>query len=217
MDKLKIYVIRHGETDWNVDRRLQGMSDIPLNDYGIELAKITSEGLKDIPFDVIYTSPLLRAKETARIVCGDRQIPVIEDERIREMCFGVFEGLSCSKDHYEIPDPDFVNFFKDPAAYNPPEGGESFEQLCERTTNFLNDIVKNHDPAHKTILVSTHGAALKGLLSSFTITDIGEFWQGGVHKNCGVSLVNYEAGVFSLEWENKIFYEDTKARAFFEE
>ena len=133
--------------------------------------------------------------------------------------FGVIQPILVQdrKDHYEIPDPDFVNFFKNPAAYKAPEGGETFEQVCKRTTDFLVDIAKHHDPKHKTILVSTHGAALRGLLSSFTITDIGQFWQGGVHKNCGVSLVKWDGSKFSLEWENRIYYEDTKSRAFFEE
>ena len=67
---MKVYLIRHGETDWNSVRKLQGQTDIRLNDYGIELAKLTAEGLKDVDFDLIYSSPLIRAVETAEIIKG---------------------------------------------------------------------------------------------------------------------------------------------------
>ena len=65
---MKIYLIRHGETEWNKECRLQGQTDIELNEYGRELAAITSEALKDIPFEIIFHSPLNRAEETARIL-----------------------------------------------------------------------------------------------------------------------------------------------------
>ena len=72
-----IYIIRHGETDWNVLRKFQGRTDIPLNENGRQVAAWTKEGLKDVAFDLVYTSPLRRAKETAQIIVGDRQIPII--------------------------------------------------------------------------------------------------------------------------------------------
>ena len=74
---MKLYIVRHGETDWNNEKKLQGRSDVPLNDYGRELAYITSEALKDVKFDAIYSSPLIRAYETATILKGDRDIEII--------------------------------------------------------------------------------------------------------------------------------------------
>ena len=136
---MKIYLIRHGETDWNLEQRLQGATDIPLNENGLELARETAQGLKEVPFDLIYTSPLKRAKQTAEILRGERDIPLIEEPRIREICFGIYEGYCCSREHYTIPDPAFMNFFVDPGNYIPPEGGESIEQLCRRTTDFLHE------------------------------------------------------------------------------
>ena len=73
-----VYIVRHGETDWNRVRRVQGHTDIELNDYGRKLAEETAEGMKEIRLDLCFTSPLKRAKETALIVLGDRQIPVYE-------------------------------------------------------------------------------------------------------------------------------------------
>lgn len=213
---MKIYLIRHGETDWNLEQRLQGATDIPLNENGLELARETAQGLKEVPFDLIYTSPLKRAKQTAEILRGERDIPLIEEPRIREICFGIYEGYCCSREHYTIPDPAFMNFFVDPGNYIPPEGGESIEQLCRRTTDFLHEIAYNADYADKTILVSSHGAAVKGLLSSLTVTDRKDFWNGGVHKNCGVTILDVEGGRITIERENVIYYDESRSHNYFE-
>ena len=204
---MKIYIIRHGETDWNKVRRLQGRSDIPLNEEGRRLARITGEALSSVNFMCIYTSPLRRAKETAMLVKGDRQIDVIEDERLQEISFGIYEGHCCAKDYYEIPDPDFMNFFTQPDQYHPPEGAESIEELCARTTDFLQELVHTTQyGAEDAILLSTHGAALRGLLSSVEKTDIAHFWQGGVHKNCAVTILDVTDGIITLVEEGKIYY-----------
>ena len=206
-----IYLIRHGETDWNNKRLLQGAIDIPLNQNGIEVAKITAEALKEVPFDIIYTSPLQRAKQTAEIIRRERKIPIIEDARLQEISFGPYEGLCISRENYSIPDPDFMNFFMDPANYVPVEGAESIHHLCERTTDILIEVANNPDYQDKTILLSAHGAAVKGILSSITITDLKDFWGGGVHKNCAVSILDVNNGKISLRQENVIYYDEARS------
>lgn len=199
-------MIRHGETEWNVKKRFQGRSDIPLNDEGKRLAHVTAKALADIPFTRIYTSPLKRAFETAIIIKGEREIPVIEDLRIIEIGFGVYEGLCCAKEGYNIPDPAFMNFFNKPEAYKPPKGAEAIEELKKRTGDFLHEIMHNKDMEHETILVSTHGAALRGLLSNINHLEIQDFWRGGVHKNCAVTIVDVKDGKAFIVEEGKIFY-----------
>ena len=211
-----IYLIRHGETDWNTKRLLQGATDIPLNQNGIEVAQLTAEGLREVAFDVIFTSPLKRARETAEIIRGERKIPIIPDERLREISFGPYEGLCCQKDGWNIPDPDFGNFFMNPGEYVPPEGGESIRHLCERTTEFLQELIHHPDYQDKTILLSGHGAVVKGLLSSVIITDLKDFWSGGVHKNCGVSILDVDAGKITLRQENVIYYDEARSSNYFE-
>lgn len=112
---MKLYLIRHGETDWNKEFKIQGSSDIELNEYGRELAFITREGLRHIPFDIAYTSPLKRAKETAEIILGGRNIPLYEDKRVQEACFGSFEGATL-KELRERQDP-FLKFFDAPEEF----------------------------------------------------------------------------------------------------
>lgn len=203
---MRLYIIRHGETDWNVRKRFQGRTDIPLNEEGRRLARITSEALKDVPFTGIYTSPLKRAYETAMIIKGTRDIPVIEEPRIMEIGFGEYEGVCAGKENYNIPDPEFMNFFDRPEAYKPPKGAESIEQLKMRTADFLQEIVHNKTMENDTILVSTHGAALRGLLSNINNLDTVDFWKGGVHKNCAVTIVEAEKGRMFIIEEGKLYY-----------
>ena len=91
--KTTVILIRHGETEWNVLHRFQGLSDIPLNDTGRQQAGFAKNGLQNITLDAIYTSPLQRAVETAEIIRGDRNIPVYPTDGLQEMGVGEWEGL----------------------------------------------------------------------------------------------------------------------------
>ena len=207
---MKLYFIRHGQTDWNIVKRLQGATDIPLNENGEELARKTGEGMKNIPFDLIYTSPLKRAYRTAELVRGDRDIPIILEERLREICFGDYEGLISKSEGYSIPDLEFSNFFKKPESYKIPPNGEALESLLKRTGEFLEELKSKDELQDKTILISSHGAAVRALLSNIEKCDIAHFWGDGVHNNCGVSLAELKDGNFKLIWENHVFYEERK-------
>lgn len=129
-------MIRHGQTPWNVERRLQGRSDTDLNEIGREMAIETGKAFQKVHFDVVFTSPLKRARETAELFLGDRKVPVIEEPRIQEISFGDYEGLTCGKDNYSIPDPNFNDFFEHPEHYQTPPNGESLEELGARTKSF---------------------------------------------------------------------------------
>ena len=79
---MKLYIIRHGETSWNKEKKLQGRKDIMLDADGIRLAELTGEGMKNIDFDLVISSPLMRARQTAELVLAGREIPMITDKRI---------------------------------------------------------------------------------------------------------------------------------------
>lgn len=204
---MRLYIMRHGETDWNKSRRLQGKSDISLNDFGRELAEKTREELKDVPFDLVITSPLRRARETAMIVRGEREIPIIEDARIEEMSFGIYEGMCCKGEGFNIPDEEFHYFFDDPAHYRPAEDGESFPEFCTRVENFLGELFHSKEYQDSTILITVHGAVLCAMIRSIRRNPLRLFWGNGVHKNCGVTIVRVEDGVPEIEQENVTYYE----------
>ena len=204
---MRLYIIRHGETEWNTVRRLQGKTDIALNENGRSLAEVTARALQDIPFDLAYTSPLVRAEETARIILGQRGTPLIREERIREISFGELEGRSILPEYHEMDDPDFHYFFDAPEKYRPPAGGESIEELYRRTGDFLEELARREELSRYTILVSTHGAASRALLANITGCGLRDFWGPGVPKNCAVSVVDRTEGKWTLVMRDKIFYE----------
>lgn len=200
------YLIRHGETDLNKQKRLQGQSDIPLNEYGRHLAGITGQALYNVDFDCIFTSPLIRAVETARIIAGNRKCDVITDKRIQEISFGEYEGLCYGSQAYNIPDLSFNNFFDAPEMYITPPKGEGFEDVIARTGEFWRELITDPEYENKTVLISTHGCALKALLANIYQTEIKDFWGGGVHKNCAVTLVQAVSGEVKVIEEGRIFY-----------
>ena len=200
-----LYIIRHGETQWNVEGRLQGQSDTQLNENGIRLAKVTAEGMKDIPFDLGITSPLSRAKKTAQIILGNRKVPLYEDARIQELSFGSWEGLGCRKENYQIPSEHFDDFYHDPLHFQPAEDGETIQQLCKRTREFYMELIHKDEYQDKTILIASHGCATRALLRN-VYEDTSDFWHGSVPLNCAVNVVEVRDGKSRLLEEDKVYY-----------
>lgn len=200
---MKIYVIRHGETDWNKERRIQGQSNTNLNDYGRELAEKTREGLKDVKFDYVFSSPLDRAHETALIICKGRDINVECDDRLKEICFGEYEGTT-----KEDRDPSFNAFFKAPGEFVPAKGGESIDELLIRTKDFIDSVLVPISQKHPdaTVMVVGHGAMNKALMCNMNNLSKEHLWDGAITKNCSVSIYEtFDKGFKVLE-DGLLFY-----------
>jgi broad specificity phosphatase PhoE len=206
---LDLYLIRHGETYWNKEHRLQGQKGTDLNEKGVHLAEVTSEAIKEIPFDLCITSPLLRAKHTAKLMVRDRNIPILEDSRIEEIAFGDWEGLRCIPPELEIPEEQWEVFFRDPLHFVPPKGGESIPQVISRTGEFLTEVIRTKEYEDKTILISTHGCALRAMLNPY-YEHPEDFWQGGVPANCAVSHLVVEDGRVRFAEKDRTFYQATE-------
>ena len=173
--------MRHGKTEWNALHKLQGRTDVPLCDEGRKMAADAAELYKDINFDVCYCSPLVRARETAEIVLKGRDIPIITDERLTEMCFGVYEGVENS---FSIPDCPINQLFFSPDEYTTPAvGAESLDELFERTGEFLEDVVKPLLKDGKDILIVGHGAMNSSIVCRVRNIPRKEFWSAGI-ENC---------------------------------
>ena len=199
-----LYVLRHGVTRWNKLKKVQGTIDIPLAPEGIELAEKTGKALRDVPFDICFTSPLTRARQTAQCVLGDREIPVIEDKRIQEIDFGVLEGTQFKDAQGKIVSREMDIFFEDPLNFKRPEHGENISDILKRTREFW--IEKTTDPAlaDKTVLVSSHGCAVRALLQNI-YQDPAHFWHGCVPPNCSINLVEVKDGKIRLLEEDKVY------------
>ena len=204
---MKMYIIRHGQTPWNARKCLQGRSDVDLNENGIYLAELTGKALRDVTFDMAFTSPLIRAKHTAQCILAGRKVPIIEDERLIEISFGIYEGCCYAEENRQVPQQWIENFFQAPQDYVAAPGGESLDDVEKRTRNFMEDICSRKELQDKTILVSTHGCALRGLLNSIRESNREDYWHGGVSKNCAVSIVTCNRGEKPvLVEENHIYY-----------
>ena len=176
-----LYVLRHGITDWNAQKKLQGQTDIPLNEDGRALAEKAHDEYKDVHFDVCWCSPLIRAKETADIVLRGRDIPIHYDDRLREISFGEYEGMDWIAPEHDHP----INvFFNTPEKYTiRPEGGESLDDLFARTGSFLREIAYPLVEEGQDVLIVGHGAMNSSIICQVKNLPRSEFWSAGI-ENC---------------------------------
>ena len=199
-----IYIVRHGLTEWNKLKKLQGAADVPLAKEGILLAGKTGEALKDVKFDICFTSPLSRARQTAECVLGDRNVPIIPDKRIQEINFGDLEG-GCVRDaEGNYIDPQVEMFFRDPVNFKRPENGEDIFDVIARTKDFWEEKTSDPSLTDKTVLVASHGCAVRALLQNI-YHDPENFWHGCVPPNCCVNLVEVKNGKTVLLEEDKVY------------
>lgn len=191
MQPTRLYLLRHGQTDWNVEGRLQGQTDIPLNETGRQQAQAAKGRLSGVCFDAVYSSPLRRALETAALCSGWPADQIQADERIKEIAFGPWEGHAP-----RTLGIDFAPFFADPASYNPITGAESFSHLIARVSNFTDEIKAKH--AGQTILAVSHGAALHALLAHELGLSMKDFWSIGL-GNCTAAVLELQTDRFMLK------------------
>ena len=175
-----LYIMRHGKTDWNMRHKLQGKTDIPLNDAGRQMAKDAREKYLGINFDVCYCSPLSRARETAALVLEGRNVPVIYDDRLTEMGFGIYEGI---ENVFEKPECPVRTLFFEPEDYIAQGGAESLEELIARTGSFLTETAYPQVREGKDILIMGHGAMNSALIGQIRHTPLKDFWVEGI-ENC---------------------------------
>lgn len=176
---MKLLVVRHGQTDWNVQRKIQGRTDNPLNEVGKSQAYETKKLLKNEKIDLIICSNLKRAQQTAEIINESRNIPIKYDDRIIEISYGENEGKSASEFDYEgIWDIDKDIKYKD---------AENVKELIKRIYSFLDEI-KEYD--EKNILLVTHNGVCRVINTYFNgIPEDKNFIKLGI-KNC--EAVKYE-------------------------
>lgn len=184
-----IYIIRHGKTELNKAKVLQGRSNFPLNEEGIRQAREAAERLGDVSFSCVFSSPLTRAVQTAEILAPHIK-PVI-DERLIEMDYGSYEGADLT----HLP-PEILTFFSD-FVHNPaPDGMEQLSSVVERAGAFLEDIRQISGD----ILISTHAIVMKGILEYLSPESKGGYWSKYI-GNCGIYLSTNSEGEFGVPYE----------------
>lgn len=170
---LKIYITRHGETQWNRECKMQGWKDSNLTQKGIDNAIKLGESLKDIDFHHIYCSPLGRAVDTARYIRGDKNTKIIKIESLKEMGFGVWEGMKNEKIK-EMYKEQQDNFWNKPQLYK-SVNGESFDNIIDRVRKAFNEIIKT--TTGENILIITHTVVIKAIYLIIKKYSLEDFWK----------------------------------------
>lgn len=176
---MKIYVTRHGQTDINAKKLMQGRSDIPLNETGRAQARAAREKLKDIKFDAVYSSPLSRAMETASIIGNVPMDRVIADERIIEADFGKYE----MKPYLKVGIPMSL-YWTIPEIFPAPKTVETTAQMIERVQSFFHELEKED---YENVLVACHGGIIRVIRGYLEDAKRGYIWRPRP-KNCEIRV-----------------------------
>jgi probable phosphoglycerate mutase len=185
--KTTIYLIRHGQTEWNVERRMQGRADSPLTALGIEAAEQLAPEVPSV--SAVYASPSGRTMQTAKILFGDQSIT--PDDRLLEINLGDWEGQLQS--YLDVEEPEqHSNFWNAPHLFN-KEGAETFSDVAERAVDFFNEISERHQG--ETIAVVSHTTVIRSVLFSIRPRDFSKFWNSPAIYPASISEIQIVDGI----------------------
>lgn len=183
----RIYMVRHGQTEWNKLSKVQGRTDIELSETGTLQAKLLAKRLERENIDAIYSSSLQRALRTAEIIAEYKNCSVNKSEKYWEICFGPWEGMTINeiKERYS---EHFRVYREDPASFSLP-GAETFLELSERTYMGVKEIVKSH--VGKNILIVSHGMAIKAAIIRILDIDIRNYTKFRI-DNASITVIGFD-------------------------
>ena len=184
---MRLYLVRHGETELNQKKCYYGHMDVGLSEKGVKQAKAIGAFFQNRSFDVVVSSPLIRAVKTAEYILGGREQKIVVDERLSEQNFGIFEGFTYEQLLERYPD-EFQSWNQDFSGYRIP-GGESFSDVRDRIDNYLKELIGRDG----TMLLVAH----KGTLGHFLASSLGlplEGYWNFVFEQGSYSCIDYEDG-----------------------
>lgn len=194
----RIYLVRHGQTAWNKEEIFRGRTDVPLNETGLREAQLAGEYFREMEIHAIYSSPLLRAWETAQKIADVQRLEVRSLQGIIDMCFGEWEGQSL-KDVQEKDGQRFQQWKNEPHLVKIP-GGETLDEVRDRAMAVLEKTIKSH--SGKTLLFVSHRVVNKVILCSILGLDNSHFWQIG-QESTAINLIQHREGKYVLSLLNE--------------
>lgn len=187
--KKKILLIRHGKTDWNIDVRFQGTTDIPLNEYGLEQARKTAERLEDWRDALVVSSPLTRAMQTAEAISKNGVTPL---DGFSEICFGVWEGALVSD--IRQSDKEALDAWHRDGFFCVPEGAEKWDEVYARVGGAVDFCLAQESDR---IVIVAHGGIVRAIMVKLIGLDPHIAWRLAVY-NCSISAIDICTGVNNL-------------------
>lgn len=183
---MKIYLIRHGQTDWNVAGRIQGSTDIPLNDMGRRQAACLAKGMGRRPVEQVFCSHLSRAYETARAIGDSQRVPVVPVWGLEEVGYGVWEGMTMEEIQEKYP-RQLEQWYNSPVDVAPPEG-ESQVEVYERCGRAVEEILGK---SHGDVAIVSHGATVVFLLEYLLRDESRDEEDDIIVGNASISTIEY--------------------------
>lgn len=188
---LRVILVRHGETTWNIEGRYQGRKDTPLSPRGLEQGRLLAEGLRNVPLDAAVSSPLRRALVTCGLCAGPRGLTVETDPRLTEISHGEWEGRLAGEIEAGYPD-EFRLWHTAPHRVRMP-GGENLEDVTRRARAAFDDYAERYDG--RTLLVAAHDAVNKAVVCDLLGMGRERFWQVKQDNAC-INVLECHGGVW---------------------
>ena len=184
---VKLFLVRHAESEWNPVGRYQGLLDPELSERGRIQAKLLASAFEKEKIDVIYSSPLKRTYQTATEIASKHNLEVIKEKRIIEIDHGVWSGMLVDEVKEKYPE-DFRRWLEEPHKVK-FKGGESLEEVYERVREFLKFVKENHQ--NQTVVAVSHTVPIRAMLCALLDIDLSKFWAFGC-DNASYTLVHMQ-------------------------
>lgn len=192
---LKLYIVRHGETEFNVQKRMQGRLDSPLTQRGIDTSKSLGEHLEHTKFDRIFCSPSPRAVRTAEIINGNRTSNIEIEDELREMNLADWEGKSKEELEQLYPE-EYKIFWNEPQLFKPKEG-EDFQQVQDRAVALIKKLIAENEKGN--ILIVTHSVVILTIVKYFLNYPLQRLWEPPYIHGTSLTLITAIDGEIRLE------------------
>jgi len=213
MSETTLYLIRHGATDANLRRPyiLQGSGiNLPLNETGQEQAALVGTFLSGLPIQHVYSSPLIRAKQTAEAIARHHQLGVAAVEDLQECNVGRWEGMDWGSISQQHPE-EYKAFMENPSLM-PYLGGESYADVQKRATPAINQLLKQH--SGETVVIVAHNVVNRAYISGILGQDL-RFAKDLRQSNCCVNILKHEEGATRLITMNSHFHTQEPHKSYF--
>lgn len=196
---------RHGQTEWNVAKKMQGQLDSPLTEMGLSQARVLGSYLRGEGISVIYSSSLPRAQRTANIIQKETRVPeVITTEQLVEINLADLEGRTFASATLDYPER-MKAFASSPSDFTPLGNGEYFADVQKRALDFIFPLFAMHKG--EKILIVTHAVILRLIMAHFEKIEFNEYWKlHGFFYPCSISRVVFDGKVFQVKERNSIEY-----------
>lgn len=200
MSSLRIHLIRHGQTDWNSEKRVQGRSESRLTPLGRQQAAVLAPTLADIGFSRVYCSSSIRTRQTAEILFQDTGLDIEYCDLLREIHLGPWEGHLQAEVKQQFPEA-FRHFWHEPHLFRLRDA-ETFEQVQGRATGRFREILQTHESGD--VALVSHGVWIKTVLCAIEARPISQLWEPPIMKNCAHSIVEVTNGAARITQYGKV-------------